>query len=99
VHGDGDVGPGCSHEIVAEAHLGGEPDRVQDAIDTAVEVGAGCLACLSHVLGDRDIQLDHRCRGGELPRSPLGEAERAASASEQEVGTLALCQRSNTERE
>jgi 8-hydroxy-5-deazaflavin:NADPH oxidoreductase len=98
VHRNGNVVPLRCHEVVAEAHLGRKPDAVQDAVDPSPLVCQGG-ANVVEVLGNRDVELVHVNRGGQLAPRPLCEAECSSGASEDDVGSLALGQLGDAEGE
>ena len=87
MHRDGDVVPRGGHEVVAEAHRRGEPDRVQHAVDVAPLLGQR-LADRHDVLGHGDVEFVHVDAVAELAGRALGEREGPAGAGEHDVGAL-----------
>jgi hypothetical protein len=96
VHRDRDVVPLCSEEVVAETRLGGEPDRMEDAVDVSPLLGE-CLANGDAVLGHRDVEFEHVDVVAELAGGSLRQTQRPARAREHDVGTLASCESGYTE--
>jgi hypothetical protein len=91
VHGDCDIVPLRGEEVVAEAHLGCEPDRVDHAVDVSPLLRQ-FLADRHTVIGDRHVEFEDVDVVAELARRALGQRQRPPGSGEHDVGALVQCQ-------
>ena len=94
----GHVVPPGGQEVVAEAHLGREPDRVEHAVDATPTIRQR-LAHRHAVVGNGDVELVHRHLAGQLARRPLGQPQPAPGTGEGDLGAFVERQPGHAERQ